>query len=54
MERRVGEVDLNLARFSQLHRVYQSDIERLEALEEAGFLLSLGGTRECPLCGALS
>ena len=52
MERRMGEVDLNLARFSQLHRVYQSDIERLEALEEAGFLLSLGGTRECPLCGA--
>jgi chromosome segregation ATPase len=52
MERRAGEVDLNLARFSQLHQVYQSDIERLEALEEASFLLSLGGDRECPLCGA--
>jgi hypothetical protein len=52
MERRVGEVDLNLVRFGQLHQVYQSDIERLEALEEAGFLLSLGGDRECPLCGA--
>lgn len=52
MERRIGEVDLNLARFAQLHQVYQSDIERLEALEEAGFLLSLGGDRECPLCGA--
>jgi len=43
---------MNIARFSQLHQVYQSDIERLEALEEAGFLLSLGGDRECPLCGA--
>jgi len=52
MERRAGEVDLNLARFSQLHQIYQSDIERLEALEEASFLLSLGGDRECPLCGA--
>ena len=52
MERRAGEVDLNLARFGQLHQVYQSDIERLDALEEVGFLLSLGGDRECPLCGA--
>jgi hypothetical protein len=52
MDRRLGEVEANLARFVQLHHVYQSDIERLEALEEAGFLLSLGGDRDCPLCGA--
>lgn len=52
MERRAGEIELNLGRFAQLHEVYQSDIERLEALEEAGFLLSLGGDRDCPLCGA--
>jgi hypothetical protein len=32
--------------------VYESDIQRLEAIEEAGFLLSLGGDRDCPLCGA--
>ena len=52
MDRRLGEVELNLARFVQLHQIYQSDIERLEALEEAGFLLALGGDRDCPLCGA--
>jgi peptidoglycan hydrolase CwlO-like protein len=52
MERRAAEIELNLGRFAQLHQVYQSDIERLDALEEAGFLLSLGGDRECPLCGA--
>ena len=52
MERRAGEIELNLGRFAQLHDVYQSDIQRLEALEEAGFLLSLGGDRDCPLCGA--
>ena len=49
---RLDEIDLSLRRFEQLDSVYVSDIQRLEALEEAGFLLSLGGDRECPLCGA--
>jgi len=51
-EGRLGEIELNISRFVQLHGVYQSDIERLEALEEAGFLLALGSDRDCPLCGA--
>ncbi len=49
---RLDEIDLSLGRFVQLDGVYVSDIQRLEALEEAGFLFSLGGDRDCPLCGA--
>ncbi|USQ74647.1 hypothetical protein NF552_25635 (plasmid) [Roseomonas mucosa] len=49
---RLDEVEINLGRFAQLQRIYQSDIERLEAIEEAGFLLTLGGDQDCPLCGA--
>lgn len=49
---RLDEIDLSLGRFVQLDGVYVSDIQRLEALEEAGFLFSLGGKRDCPLCGA--
>ena len=49
---RLDDIDLNLERFVQLDSVYVSDIQRLEALDEAGFLLTLGGGRDCPLCGA--
>lgn len=49
---RLDDIDLSLARFAQLDSVYVSDIQRLEALDEAGFLLTLGGGRNCPLCGA--
>ena len=49
---RLDDLDLSLARFDQLDAVYVSDIQRLEALDEAGFLLTLGGDRDCPLCGA--
>jgi hypothetical protein len=51
-EERLAEIGINLARFEQLERVYRSDIERLEAIEEAGFLLAVGGDKDCPLCGA--
>jgi predicted nuclease with TOPRIM domain len=50
---RLGELRLNLARFAQLGTIYKSDIARLESLEEASFLLTLGGEKPCPLCGAL-
>lgn len=49
---RLSDIAVNLGRFAQLGAVYASDIERLESLEEAGFLLLLGGNRDCPLCGA--
>lgn len=51
---RLDEIRTHFGRFQQLDRIYASDIERLEALEEAGFLLSTGGERACPLCGAPS
>ena len=51
-EQRRAEIQINFGRFEQLEEVYRSDIERLEAIEEAGFLLALGGDKDCPLCGA--
>lgn len=51
-EQRLAEIEINLSRFKQLEQVYRSDIERLEAIEEAGFLLAVGGDKDCPLCGA--
>ncbi|MDX0977447.1 hypothetical protein GHK39_09125 [Sinorhizobium medicae] len=52
IQQRLTEVALNLARFAQLEEVYSSDVQRLEAVEEAGFLLLLGSEKDCPLCGA--
>ena len=52
-EQRRAEIQINFGRFNQLAEVYRSDITRLEAIEEAGFVLSLGGDKPCPLCGAL-
>lgn len=49
---RLEEVQLHLERFKQLEEVYLSDIERLKALEEASFILSLSSDLDCPLCGA--
>lgn len=49
---RLDEVNLHIDRFERLQEIYVSDVSRLEALEEAGFLLSLSSTRQCPLCGA--
>ncbi len=51
-EQRRAEIQINFGRFEQLESVYQSDIKRLEAIEEAGFILSLAGNKPCPLCGA--
>lgn len=50
---RLAEIAVNVDRFEQLAQVYRSDIERLESIEEAGFLLLIGKDRTCPLCGAL-
>lgn len=49
---RLEEVQLHIERFKQLEEVYLSDIERLRALEEASFILSLSSDLDCPLCGA--
>lgn len=52
IQQRLTEVTMNLVRFAQLDEVYVSDVQRLEAVEEAGFLLLLGREKDCPLCGA--
>ncbi|MBF4990222.1 hypothetical protein [Methylophilus sp. QUAN] len=49
---RLDEIKLHLERFSTLDAVYISDIQRLDSLEEAGFLLSLSNEQTCALCGA--
>jgi hypothetical protein len=46
------EVELTLARFARLMEVYESDVERLEALDQGGQLLLARLDRPCPLCGA--
>jgi len=51
-EDRAGEIELTLERFNVLGSVYDSDIERLESLEEGAAALMAGACRPCPLCGA--
>jgi len=49
---KTAELRAMLARFSELQSVYDSDIQRLSALEEGGFLLQHVRDLPCPLCGA--
>lgn len=51
-ERRSTEIALSISSFSKLDEVYGSDLARLEALEEVGFLLAIEGEADCPICGA--
>ena len=41
-----------MQRFASLDAVYHSDIARLEALEEGGFILSALSGQDCAVCGA--
>ena len=49
---RIAELNALKVRFDELARVHASDIDRLEGLEEGGFLLQRFATINCPLCGA--
>jgi len=49
---RVGELDLTLDRFAKLQAVYSSDLERLQSIEEGGFVLVAMAGMDCPICGA--
>ena len=51
-EARTAELYALKVRFDELAQVYASDIDRLEGLEEGGFLLQRFATINCPLCGA--
>lgn len=46
------ELEVMSGRFAELDRVFLSDIDRLGALEEGGFLLKAVAGRPCALCGA--
>ncbi|POR42420.1 hypothetical protein [Methylobacterium sp. V23] len=50
-ERR-ADISVTLDRFALLDAVYESDVARLEALEEGSAALLAGARRACPLCGA--
>lgn len=49
---RLRELEVTVIRFKWLLESYASDVERLEALEEAGSLLAVRSGRPCSLCGA--
>lgn len=49
---RLLELEVTLGRFDRLMAIYSSDIERLEALEEGGYLLLAISGQSCPVCGA--
>ncbi|MEQ3747245.1 MAG: hypothetical protein ABNH53_13555 [Henriciella sp.] len=49
---RIADLNILKVRFNELARVYFSDIDRLEGLEEGGFLLQHFAAINCPLCGA--
>lgn len=49
---RLGEITTLLDRFILLEAHYRSDIEQLQAIEEAGSLFSALGEVNCPFCGA--
>ena len=49
---RIGVLDGLLARFELLEEHYRSDLNRLEAIAEAEFVLDQFPVERCPLCGA--
>lgn len=54
IEDRGGELALTLNRFTLLDQTYTNDLDRLQSLEESGFLLLARADRDCPVCGAPS
>lgn len=51
-QQRLEEIHIHTERFSKLKKIYISDIRRLSAIEEVGFLMSLDSKDKCPYCGA--
>lgn len=52
LQARIDELQVTLERFSTLQEVYKSDLERLQSLEEGGFMLVALAGMDCPICGA--
>jgi hypothetical protein len=49
---KLGQLVAMKARFLELQDTYRTDIRRLEAIEEGGFLLQRFEDQPCPMCGA--
>lgn len=52
LQERAGELDLTLQRFAKLQAVYSSDLQRLQSIEEGGYVLVAMAGMDCPVCGA--
>ena len=52
LQDRLGELVLTLHRFAQLESVYNSDLQRLQSIEEGGYILVAMAGMDCPVCGA--
>lgn len=52
LQERAGELDLTLQRFAKLQAVYSSDLERLQSIEEGGYVLVAMAGMDCAICGA--
>lgn len=52
MADRLAELSLALERFGLLYQTYATDRERLQSLEESGYLLLARADRDCAVCGA--
>ena len=52
LKEREGELNLTLQRFDKLQAVYRSDLERLQSIEEGGYVLVAMTGMDCPICGA--
>lgn len=51
-ESRLQELMVTISRFERLDHVYRSDLDRLQSLEEGGYMLVAMAGMECPVCGA--
>lgn len=52
LQERATELDLTLQRFAKLQAVYSSDLQRLQSIEEGGYVLVAMAGMDCPVCGA--
>ncbi|WP_221622136.1 hypothetical protein [Burkholderia glumae] len=52
LQERAAELDLTLQRFAKLQAVYNSDLQRLQSIEEGGYVLVALAGMDCPVCGA--
>lgn len=52
LQDQAGELTLTLQRFNTLQAVYDSDLQRLQSVEEGGYILVAIAGMDCSVCGA--